>query len=315
MMNNGEPKMKFAPAWVRATAAVVRYLPAGRYRLMNQICRRPPEAFLMKMPEEFGGVIFKCDLHDAISREVCFTGRYEPQETMLVQAILRPGMTFVDVGANWGYFTFLAAHLVGKSGRVISVEPDPRLFKALQESIERNDLEQVAAVQVAAGSGSGVLNLAGYDDAGSNFGVSRVISKEHTDEKVFAVASRPLDELIDEANLSVIDLLKMDIEGYEGFALMGMARTLKERRVKRILLELHPAQLAEHGQSAAEIIEQLRGFGYCAWRLNHSPQVTRHAAYSKHIDLKTFLQPFDEGQPLDVWSHLLWTAPDVELQW
>ncbi len=303
------------PAWVRATAAVVRHLPAGRYRLMDNICRRPPAAFLMQMSADFGKVIFRCDLRDAISREVCFTGRYEPLETMLVQAILRAGMTFVDVGANWGYFTFLAAHLIGKSGRVISLEPDPRLFEALQESLERNDLKQVVALQVAAGSRSDVLSLAGYDEAGNNFGVSRVISNERANEKVFAVSSRPLDELFDEAKLSVIDLLKMDIEGYEGFALTGMSRSLKGGRVKRILLELHPAQLAEHGHSAEEIVKQLRGFDYCAWRLDHSPLITRQAAYSKHIDFKTFLQPFEEGQPLDEWPHLILTAPDVELQW
>ena len=54
------------------------------------------------MPADFGACCFQCDLRDGIMREVCLTGRYEPQETALLQQILQPGMTFVDVGANWG---------------------------------------------------------------------------------------------------------------------------------------------------------------------------------------------------------------------
>src|SRR5262245_56723365 len=120
-----------APPWVRLAARVIRRLPAGRYRAMNQIHRLSQSAFWMRSPKRLGGWSFQCDLRDSIAREVCFTGRYEPQETALVQAILKPGMSFVDVGANWGYFTLLAAHKVGVKGRVVSLEPDPRLFPVL----------------------------------------------------------------------------------------------------------------------------------------------------------------------------------------
>src|SRR5215213_552816 len=112
-----------APAWVNPTAALIRHLPAGRYRVMNWICRKNPRAFWMQMAKEAGGFSFHCDLSDAIAREVCFTGRYEPQDTALVRALLEPEMTFVDVGANWGYYTLLAASLVGRKGQVISFEP------------------------------------------------------------------------------------------------------------------------------------------------------------------------------------------------
>jgi tRNA G37 N-methylase Trm5 len=131
----------------------------------------------MRLPEELGGGFFRCDLRDSIAREVCFTGRYEPQETALVRALLGPGMSFVDVGANWGYFTLLAAHQVGRSGRVISLEPDPRLFPVLADNIAVNHLSQVTALQVAAGSESGSLTLAGFDEAGDNFGLSRVVGQ------------------------------------------------------------------------------------------------------------------------------------------
>lgn len=303
-----------APMWVRMAGAMIRRLPAGRYRVINEICRHPPSAFLMPMPAEMGGFTFKCDLRDAISREVCFTGRYEPQETSIVQSILRPGMTFVDVGANWGYFTLLAAHLVGNDGRVVSLEPDPRLFPILQESIIRNHLEQVVALQIAAASEDGTLKLAGYDEGGNNFGISRIVS-EGEQESTFDVSARPLDELFDELELSTIDLLKMDIEGFEGYALSGLENSLSHLRIKRLLIELHPAEIAAHGQSVKEIIRQLREFGYHPWQLDHSKDASRRAAYSKLQDLKNSLRPFNEDTELDDWPHLLWTVPGLEPLW
>lgn len=309
-----EASVLHAPLWVRIASTLIRRLPAGRYRVMNEFCRRPPSVFLMPMHEDMGGFTFECDLRDAISREVCFTGRYEPQETALVQSILLPGMTFVDVGANWGYFTLLAAHLVGSDGRVISLEPDPRLFTILQESTIRNHLKHVVALQVAAASKDGTLKLAGYRESGNNFGVSRIVSEvEH--ECMFDVIARPLDKLCEELGLDTVDLLKMDIEGFEGDALLGLDNSLRNRRIKRLLIELHPAEIAENGQSVKGIIGQLRDFGYRPWQLDHSKVTSRRAAYSKHYDFRNSLRPFDEDADLDDWPHVLWTMPGLDVLW
>src|SRR6266478_1482635 len=128
----GPSDLRPAPLWVRVAAWIVRVLPLGRYRVMR-VLPRSSAPFRMCLPKFRGGYSFRCDLNDAISREVCFTGQYEPQETMLMQALLSPGMTFVDVGANWGYHTLLAAALVQSGGRIVSLEPDPRVVAVLSE--------------------------------------------------------------------------------------------------------------------------------------------------------------------------------------
>lgn len=301
-----------APAWVRLASRLIRRLPAGRYRAINRICRRPPSAFLMQMPEDLGGYSFTCDLRDTISREVCFTGRYEPQETALVRAILLPGMSFVDVGGNWGYYTLLAAYLVGKRGRVVSLEPDPRLYAVLRENVVRNKLDQVTVLEVAAASGAGQLTLAGFDETCDNFGRSRVVNNSGARGRFFQVRSDSLDHILDEHKLDSIDLMKIDIEGSEGFALTGLANSLLNLRVKRLLLELHPSQLAEHGQSAGEVIKQLHDVHYCAWTIDFSRAVSRRAAYSKRLDAGALLRRLDTRAPLDVWPHLLWVMPGLE---
>ena len=307
-----ESKEPVPPVWVRWGAAIIRRLPAGRYRAMNWLCRRPSPVFVMRMLEELGGYSFTCDLRDSISREVCFAGRYEPQETALVRAILRPGMTFVDVGANWGYFTLLAAHLVGTGGRVVSLEPDPRLFRMLHENVVRNSLTRVTALQVAAAAEAGTLTLAGYNESDGNFGISRVVSGGQEMPGTFQVAARSLDALFDELGVRDIDLLKMDIEGAEGFALPGSAKSLANRGIHRLLLELHPARLAEHGHSAQDIIQHLLGVGYRAWTVDHSHAGSRRAVYARRLNPRTLLRPLNTHASLDDWPHLLWTMPGME---
>jgi len=266
----------------------------------------------MRMPDEVGGYPFHCDLRDTISREVCFTGRYEPQETVLVRSILRPGMSFVDVGANWGYFTLVAASLVGPSGRVLSLEPDPRLFSILQENIRRSGLDQVTLMQLAAASQSGTLPLAGYSEDGGNFGISRIAANSGEHEKLFQVSSQSLDNILEQQGLSSVDLMKMDIEGAEAFAIAGLEKSLIRRKVKRLLLELHPVQLAEHGSTVSAVTEKLQSAGYRAWTIDHSSIATREAAYKKGISTNALLRPFDSSSQYDAWPHQLWLAPGID---
>lgn len=307
-----EAKLLPAPAWVRLAATIIRRLPAGRYRAMNRVSRRPPSAFLMQAPEELGGYVFKCDLRDSMAREVCFTGRYEPQETALVRAILRPGMTFVDGGANWGYFTLLAAHLVGESGRVISLEPDPRLFPILQENVRRNELSQVTTLQLAAADRPGTLTLAGYDERNGNWGLSKLIDRPALGSTTFQVASQRLDAVLDEHRIDEVDLLKMDIEGAEDLALRGMSVGLARHRHRRILLEVHPTILAERGRTARDVLELLTENGYVGWWIDHSLVGTRRVAYTRSPDPRHLLRPLCAAGPLDAWPHMLWLSPGLE---
>ncbi len=265
------------------------------------------------MAAELGGLSFLCDLKDSIAREVCFTGRYEPQDTALIQALLGPGMTFVDVGANWGYYTLLAAHLVGTHGRVVSFEPDPRLFPVLMENIRYNGLAQATAVQVAAADEAGLLMLSGYDEACENRGLSRLVEQAGTDVETFQVQAQTVDAMLDSLAVESVDLLKMDIEGAEELALRGMLKGLERHRFRRILLELHPAILSERGRTAQDVIGLLTGAGYCGWHLDFSPVANRRAAYARSLNLREFLSPLSDVKTLDAWPHLLWLAPGVEL--
>jgi hypothetical protein len=118
-----------------------------------------------------------------------------------------------------------------------------------------------------------------------------------------------------EAGVDVVDLVKMDIEGAEWMAVEGMRESLINHRVRRFLLELHPEQLAKHGRSAGDLIEQLRRFGYIGWKIDHSPRTNRRAAYQKRISLREILRSLEPEADLGIWPHLLWELPAREAEW
>jgi FkbM family methyltransferase len=277
---------------------------------MNWLCRRPVPPYWGRTGSDLGAFRFVCDLRDGIAREVCFTQRYEPQETALLRHLLRPGMSFVDVGANWGYFTLLAAGMVGPAGRVVSLEPDPRLFALLRANLARNELTHVVARQVAAADRSAALALAGFDEKDGNWGLSRLVPV--ADRRTMSVPALPLDDLLDDLRVDAADLLKMDIEGAEDLALQGMTAGLNRQRYRRIVLELHPTLLAERGRTTADVLRLLSAAGYRLWKIDHSPAATRRAAYARRPDPKDFLLPYHAGSPSDDWPHLLCLSPAAE---
>ena len=296
------------PAWVGVAASIIRRLPRGRYRAANWLGGRRVGPFWARMPVDLGGLEFRCDLRDAIMRDVCFTGRYEPQETALLRRILRPGMTFIDVGANWGYFTLAGAHLVGPAGRVISVEADPAACEALRANSAHNRLDWVSVTHMAAADQSCTLRFQQYDAGATesgNYGVATTTTVVERGRKI-EVYGRALDDVLDEVDVDRVDLLKMDIEGGEGRALTGLKRRLTEHRVSQILLEVHPDHLRDQGSSAEQVVNQLRGYGYRPWSIDHSVAVTQRVAAGR-LDVAEALTALVDAGNLGPWPHLLWT--------
>lgn len=296
--------MRDAPLHLRALAWAVRRLPAGRYRAMQRFPRHVP-CFEARLPSASGGFRFACDLRDGIAREVFVTGAYAPQETALVRALLHPGDTFVDVGANWGYFTLVGAHSVGEKGRVLAMEPDPRLFALLLNNLERNALAQATALALAAADAPGVLALAGHDAGGGNWGLSSLVSAPTGTE--FPVQAERIDQVLRERAIDTVDLLKMDIEGAEDLALRGMADGLARGVYRRVLVELHPTVNRRGPALVDDVVAVFTAAGYRGWSVDFSHGASRRAAYARRPDARAFLLPLGSGD--DEWPHQLWIAP------
>ena len=113
------------------------------------------------------GRVLQCQLADRTQRTMYF-GLFEPRETRLLEELLDPGDTFIDVGAHIGWFTTVAARCVGEAGQVVACEPYPSNAAMLKRNLTRNDCTNVRLVEAALGSGLGTITLAkaGGDSGG-----------------------------------------------------------------------------------------------------------------------------------------------------
>lgn len=145
----------------------------------------------------------------------------EAAERRLVEPFIRPGMTFIDIGANVGTYALWVARLAGPSARVLALEPHPRTFAKLKFNIEVNDARNVVALNLGAGEESAVARL--YFDGGGNVGQSSMLAAgagggaEPQDVRV-----EPLPDVLVAERFTTIDLLKIDVEGYEDRALLPL---------------------------------------------------------------------------------------------
>lgn len=190
----------------------------------------------------------------AVGRHV-LAGVYEPEVVTVFRDVLRPGMGVVDIGANIGLFTMLAASLVGPSGAVLAVEPNPRNARLLEASRRLNGFDQVTVLQAAAGQGIGLLAL---NTSFTNGTTSRIEDGlELQAETVPCVAVDPLVP-----RTPRVGLVKLDVEGAEYKALLG-CREMLQRDRPVIVLEFGPSQLPGiSGVTGEQLLDWIIAQGY-----------------------------------------------------
>lgn len=201
-----------------------------------------------------------------VSRCLRDEGIWEPFETSLVMACLSPGSVFVDVGANIGYFTVLAAETVGEAGRVYAFEPDPANFSLLRNNLVRNQLHQrVEAVCAALSDREGQGHLYLSED---NLGDHQIYATREARASTRVPLLRGSSYL--QGRLGRLDLLKVDTQGSECLVMFGLMPLLQRLpSCPRILIELTPLSLREAGNSGRQLIELLGTLGQPFWIVDH----------------------------------------------
>lgn len=162
---------------------------------------------------------------------------YEPHVTQVFKRALKPGMVVLDIGANIGYFSMLAAALVEDTGHVYAIEPNPENIKLLEASRRANKFNHVTPYQLAAGRQPGLLVL----HAAASNGTTATPSQDfETLMQAVTVPALPIDTLL--SDVQRLDFVKLDIEGAEFNALLG-ARRLIERFRPFIVSEFSPPMM------------------------------------------------------------------------
>ncbi|MGB0585833.1 MAG: FkbM family methyltransferase [Limisphaerales bacterium] len=223
---------------------------------LRQLTNWTIRQLLPKQVEIHGATVVLNPTDPVVSGALHF-GVYEKAETRFFQSACRDGMTFLDVGANLGYYTALAARAVGPNGRVLAVEPDPDSFGYLEQTIAANAVGNVQAFPVAASDAPATLPLYISTD---NRGDNRLYASGE-DRPQVEVTARPLDALLRENKIDTVDLIKIDVQGYEPKVIAGLRETIAASPNLTLLTEFWPQGIDEAGEDANEFLQTLRELG------------------------------------------------------
>jgi FkbM family methyltransferase len=229
--------------------AIARHLPGP---LSASVSRRLIERMAVRIEvPTAGGSRMRVDSRDGFGRVLAATGVWHPPVTATFVNVLSAGDVCVDVGAHLGYFTLLAARLVGPDGHVYALEPSPRTYSELIGNLDLNDVSNVTALRVAGGDRAGEAVL--DDHPGGHSLRSAVVADAAATASATRVPVRQVASVVRPSDARRVRLVKIDVEGYEVEVLRGLEPLLEERVRPAIVVELHPARSGEAGELVDEL--------------------------------------------------------------
>lgn len=200
----------------------------------------------------------------ALSKDI-FEG-FEYSELSFTHDILKKGDIYVDIGANIGMFSLVAADKVTETGKVIAFEPAPRTFERLKKNIQVNNLTQINAFNL--GLSNVRQNLDFYvSETGHDAWNSLVKNEGYGVVKQIKIPVSTLDQELESVEKGRVKMIKIDVEGWEKFVLLGAESFLKEFS-PIVMVEFTEANTFNAGYFVQEIYDLLEGWGYKWYRID-----------------------------------------------
>lgn len=199
--------------------------------------------------------------NEDVGRHLWLFGSYEPDETRFFRDSIRFNDVCLDIGGNVGYFSLLMSRLA-TSGAVHVFEPIPLNAALVRANAELNALSNVTVNNVAVGSSEGIVQFSvAVDSAYSSMRATGRLAEE----RMIDVPIVTLDDYVERAGITRVDIMKVDVEGAEDMVISGGSRLLSDekRRPRIVLLELYDGNLAPFGTCVGSVVEHMMSFGYC----------------------------------------------------
>lgn len=213
------------------------------------------------------GIQFSLDISDLIDWAVYFNLYEKSQETLF--QMVKPGNIVIDVGANIGSTALRFAQKVGQSGKVYGFEPDPANFAKCQKNISLNSFGNILLEPLALGAEEANLTL--FRVSPRNPGMNKIMDQP-PDESAVKVRSVKLDTYLGESGIKRVDLIKIDVEGFELRVLEGAKDTIQMYH-PALFVEVSDSPLRAGGASASELIRKLHSWGYAMVRADNGQEV------------------------------------------
>lgn len=218
------------------------------------------------------GSRFRCHPPDLVQMYLWLFDIWEPDLTSYVTSELRPGDTFVDVGANIGYYAIVAAKRARPNGKVVAIEASPAIFSHLAETIVDNGLEhEVRCANVAAAAERGTLTL--YSGPRHNIGLTTTVrsSKSRSFEEECVVSAVPVGEILKAEERRSVRFVKVDVEGAEPEVLRGIRELFDTGREDlELIVELSPTWWSDESLRPIDVLRPFLNAGMHAYELENN---------------------------------------------
>jgi FkbM family methyltransferase len=235
--------------------------------------------------------LFKIRLYkDSYLSEEIYRNKFEPDEGQFINDFLMEGDIFVDIGANIGLYTLMAARKIGSAGKVYSFEPTQTTFKRLLDNIAINGFKNIIPVNKALSdkNGSFEMNVScdGFDGWNSFVKITRG-SKARTE----TVETIKVDSFFHDNKIwGNISLIKIDVEGWEKFVILGGEEHFKRPESPVLIIEFVDQNTINAGYTCKELFQLLVSFGYTLYsikdRILEKEHVKENYIYSNLVAAK-----------------------------
>ena len=234
---------------------------------------------LLPIKVKIGKYFLYLNPNDPVVSGAIFFNIYEKSESKVIKSHCVEGMNMLDLGANIGYYTAIFSQLVGVNGTVISIEPDEESYKYLSKSIDSFNYKNVFSFRIAASDTKQKLPLFISKE---NRGDNRLYSTNQK-RKSIIVECLTIDELLKENKIENLDLIKIDVQGYEPKVLKGMRKIVKSSKELILLSEFWPKGILQAGENPKEFLAMLRKMQFQLFEL-------------KRIGSLILIKPCDDNQ-------------------
>jgi FkbM family methyltransferase len=230
----------------------------------------------VKMPGRTGfDATLMCRLPDLIATYIWVFDEWEPDLTRFIASRLGDGDVFIDVGANIGYYSLLAAGPVGDHGGVVAVEASPAMFDDLHQNVDvSSHRDRIREVNMAAAAKSGTLTV--YAGPRNNAGMSTTLASRglHAESTIDA---KPLEEILTFREITSARLIKIDVEGAEPDVLAGMRNIIGTLRDDaEIVVELSPRWWPDRQLRPVDVLRPFIEAGFNVYELTNSYAAWRY---------------------------------------
>lgn len=237
------------------------------------------------------GIRMRLYLPDLVQGYIYYFGQWEPTITDYVRRNLQSGDTFIDVGANVGYYSLMAARRVGAEGHVHAIEPSPKIFSMLSENVRLNHTGNLSLHPMATGEVCGRSEIFNAETsaniAATTLRVSKGTRRKFQSEGLVDV--KPLATIVPTDQLLSARLIKIDVEGAEGATIRGFRDLLgKFSGQTEFIIELNEEALVEVGETTESVIELFGRYGYDAFQLPNIYTVSPYIHRSRPEKIKPY---------------------------